>query len=292
MTLNYQKLLAWPFRDIEHTYTVDDTILYALSLGMGSKPADRDELHFVYEAKLKAMPTMPLVLGMSDVGFMTDPEIGIDMGRLVHGESGLALHAPLPADGTILSRMEIAAVVDKGADKGAIIQFRRRIVDKKTGKPYATERGSFFLRGDGGFGGPSNSDQPPIGERSPERAADIVYDVPTLPQSALLYRLNSDRNPLHVDPDAAAAAGFDRPILHGACAIGIAGRVVMCALGGYDPSQIRSIESRFSAVIYPGETLRFELWRGSGERAWFRCRALERDVLVLTNGVAEIAPAA
>jgi acyl dehydratase len=288
--INYEKLIAWPFKDVEHEFTTRDTILYALSLGMGSAPIDGQEIHFVYEAALRAMPTMPLILGMSDVGFMTDPDVGIDMTKLVHSESALVLHAPLPTSGAVVSRMEIAAVVDKGAGKGAIIQFRRKIADKSNLAPIATETGSFFLRGAGGFGGPSVSTLPAIGEISPERAPDIVLDVQTLPQSALLYRLNGDLNPLHADPEIARKAGFGRPILHGACAIGIAGRVLLTELCGHDPLRLKSIGARFSGVIYPGETLRFEIWKKPDNRASFRCKALQRDMLVLTNGVAEVTP--
>ena len=42
-----------------------------------------------------------------------------------------------------------------------------------------------------------------------------------------------------------------------------------------------------SAPVYPGETIRTEMWRRNGTVA-FRSRALERDVVVLNNGVATI----
>jgi acyl dehydratase len=144
-----------------------------------------------------------------------------------------------------------------------------------------------FCRADGGFGGPTG----PVNEphRLPERAADAVCDLPTMPQSALLYRLNGDFNPLHADPEVARSAGFTRPILHGLCTFGVAGHALLKTLCGYAPARVRRIAARFSSPVYPGETIRTEIWREAPGRAAFRCRLVERDVVVLNNGLFEYA---
>ena len=85
---------------------------------------------------------------------------------------------------------------------------------------------------------------------------------------ALLYRQSGDRNPLHADPAAAAAAGFPRPILHGLCTLGIATRAILRAKGG-EPALLRSLKARFSAPVLPGETIRTEMWH-EGPRILFR----------------------
>jgi acyl dehydratase len=121
----------------------------------------------------------------------------------------------------------------------------------------------------------------------PERAPDATCDLPTRPETALIYRLSGDPNPLHVDPAVAKAAGFPRPILHGLATFGIAGHAILKRLCGYDPARLSAIAGRFSAPVFPGETIRTEMWR-DGTVVCFRARVLERDVIALNNGRAEI----
>ena len=154
-----------------------------------------------------------------------------------------------------------------------------------TGARIATIVQTTFCRGDGGFGGPPREQRPvhPI----PERAPDLVCDLPTRPEMALVYRLSGDPNPLHVDPAVAKAAGFPRPILHGLGTFAVAGHAVLKRLGGYDPARLTAIAGRFSAPVFPGETIRTEMWRDRSVVS-FRARVMERDVVAINNGRAEI----
>jgi acyl dehydratase len=122
---------------------------------------------------------------------------------------------------------------------------------------------------------------------TPERAPDAVCELPTLPQQALLYRLCGDFNPLHADPAVARAAGFERPILHGLCTFAVAGHALLREACDYDPARLTSMRARFSAPVYPGETLRTEIWREADGIA-FRTRAVERDIVVLSHGRAQV----
>ena len=285
MALDHRRLMSWTFRDVLHRYDDRDTILYALSLGLGGDPRDARQLRFVYEKDLHALPTMPIVLGMTDLGFLTDPAVGIDLPKMLHGESGLDIHAQLPVKGAVISRMKLVDLVDKGPRKGALLYFERRIRNAEDDRPLATERGCFVLRGNGGFADEIGATATP--RAMPDRPADHVCDLATLPQSALLYRLNADRNPLHADPEVAAAAGFDRPILHGSCTYGVAGHALIKVMCDYDPSRLQRMDVRFTAPVLPGETIRTEIWMGSESSLTFRCRAVERDQVVLDNGYAE-----
>jgi acyl dehydratase len=94
-------------------------------------------------------------------------------------------------------------------------------------------------------------------------------------------------NPLHADPAIAKAAGFPRPILHGLGTFGVAGHAILREMCGYDPARFKSIAVRFSSPVYPGETIRTEMWR-DGAIVSFRARVVERDVVALNNGRAEI----
>jgi acyl dehydratase len=284
MPIVYDKLLALKIPDVEASYGPDDAILYALGLGLGQDPMNEQELAFVYEKNLKILPTMPAVVAYP--GFWArDLDTGIDWVKLVHGEQSMILHKPLPPSGTIVGRTRVVDVVDKGPGKGALLYSERRLTDKATGALVATIVQTTFCRGDGGFGGPQRPTPAP--HAIPERAPDLVCDLPTRPEAALIYRLSADRNPLHADPEIAKAAGYPRPILHGLATFGVAGHAILKSVCGYQPARLKAIAGRFSTPVFPGETIRTEMWH-DGPVISFRSRVVERDVVALNNGRAEI----
>ena len=188
----------------------------------------------------------------------------------------------------LVGRNEITDVIDKGRDKGALVLTRCEVRDKATDEVVCTLTSTTFCRADGGFGGPSGPLREP--HVLPNRAADHVCDLPTLPQAALIYRLSGDYNPLHADPAYASKAGFKMPILHGRCTFSIAGHALLKTCCDYDPVRLRGMEGRFSSPVYPGETIRTEMWV-DGPNVSFRSTVPARGVTVLNNGRAEIAPA-
>lgn len=285
MAIDYEKLKNWKFEDLRHDYTAKDTILYALGLGLGQDPLDENQLRFVYEEGLQALPTMAVVLAYP--GFwIRNPETGVDWVKVLHGEQAIRIHKPLPAKGRVVGRMKIDEIVDKGPGKGALIYSRRDVYDVETNDLLCTLEQTTFARGDGGFGGPSGPTREP--HPLPERAPDLVCDLPTRPEAALIYRLSGDFNPLHADPKVAQKAGYKQPILHGLCTLGVAGHALLKTVCGYDPARFKAMQLRFSAPVYPGETIRTEMWRDGGVVS-FRSKVVERDVVVLNNGRAEIA---
>lgn len=285
MTIDYERLMHWQFPERVQSYARRDTMLYALGLGLGAEPTDEKQLQYVYEERLKALPTMAVVLA-SPGSWLRDPGTGVDYLKVVHGEQWLELHRPLPVEATVVGRSRVTAVIDKGAGKGALIYVERRLFSQPGDEPLATLAMSTFARGDGGFGGPASAPTPPL-HTLPEGAPERTCDLATLPRQALLYRLSGDYNPLHADPEVARAAGFPVPILHGLCTYGIAGHAILRTYCDYDASRLRALQVRFSAPVYPGETLRTEMWRDGGVIS-FRCKALERDAIVLSNGRADI----
>ena len=285
MAIDYDKLLALKIPDAAHTYTDRDTMLYALGVGLGHDPLDLKQLDFVYEKNLKALPTFAAVLGYP--GFwVRELDTGIDWVKIVNGEQGIVLHQTLKPAGTVLGKSRIVEVVDKGAGKGALIYTERKVTDKASGALIATVTQTTFARADGGFGGPPRESLPV--HAIPERTPDLVCDLGTRPEQAMIYRLSADRNPLHVDPEIAKAAGYPRPILHGLGTFGVVGHALLKSMCGYDPSRVLSFGGRFSAPVFPGETIRTEMWR-EGNIVSFRSTVPARGVTVLNNGRAEIA---
>jgi acyl dehydratase len=287
--VDYDRIKNWWLPDLTVQLSDREAILYALSVGYGADPLDERELRFVYERDLAPTPTLASVIGYP--GFwMQDPATGIDWVRVVHGEQRITLDQPLPIGGTYVCRNRVEAIVDKGPDVGAVVYQRRTIRDRESDRVVAEVDHVTFCRGDGGFGG--GDDPPPPPEPVPTTAPDAVCDLPTFPQSALLYRLMGDRNPLHADPAVALEAGYRAPILHGLVTYAVSSHAILRTLCGYDPDRFTSVFARFSAPVYPGETIRTEMWRENGSEngsVRFQARALERDVIVLSHGAAEIA---
>ena len=284
MPLDYDKLMALDLDPVEHAYGPKDCILYALGIGLGQDPMDERQLAFVYEKNLQVLPTFAVTLGYSPYSFRR-PELGITWSHVVHGEHGLVLHKPIPPEGTVIGKVRILDVVDKGEGKGALIYSERRTTEKASGALLATITQTTFCRADGGFGGPKRDTPAP--HAIPERTPDAVCDLPTRPETALIYRLSGDINPLHAEPAFAKTAGFSRPVLHGLATFGIAGHAILKTLCDYDPARLTAMSVRFSAPVYPGETIRTELWR-DGAVVSFRARVVERDVVAINNGRAAL----
>ncbi|MCL4151726.1 UNVERIFIED_CONTAM: hypothetical protein GTU68_040009 [Idotea baltica] len=191
----------------------------------------------------------------------------------------MTIHAPIPAEGTIVAKTRVTNLIDKGEGKGALLYSEKEIRDADSGVVIATCRGTTFLRGDGGCGGVSGPAKTP--HTMPESDPDNVFETSTRPEQALLYRWNGDNNPLHLDPRVAKKAGFERPILHGLCTFGCAAYALLAVLCDYDPEKFGSMDARFTAVVFPGETLRTEIWADGS----FRTRVVERDKIAIDNGI-------
>ena len=220
--LNWKEVLDWKFEDVQQSYTRRDAILYALGLGYGHDPMDEAGLRYLYEAHEQGqlvVPSLSVVMG-GPGAWMRDARTGIEWVKSLHGEQGLVMHAPLPPEATVIGRNRVTGIIDKGAGKGSLLLMERDIVDAATGQLLATRTSSSFLRGDGGCGAPAREQHRP--EPMPTRAPDLVHRIETRPETALIYRLSGDYNPVHASPAIARKAGFDRPILHGLCTFGLA----------------------------------------------------------------------
>lgn len=284
--LNYDTVMNWKFEDVRQTYTERDTILYSLGLGYGQDPMNLDDLKFVLEDRLVAMPTMSVVLG-GPGPWMADPRTGIDWMKSLHGEQGLKVVRPLPVAGTVIGRNRVVDIIDKGEGRGALLMMERDIINEATGELIATRTSTSFLRGDGGCGGPTRKQ--PVPHQIPDRPADVRYSMTTRPEAALIYRLSGDWNPIHAYPEKAAKVGFERPILHGLCTYGMIGRALIATVAGQKPERLKAYGGRFSAPVYPGDTIDVHIWDEGNGRFAFQARVSARDAIVFNNGLAEIA---
>lgn len=284
MAINIDKLRRFRVPVVRQTLTPSAIALYALSIGMGRDPLDQDQLPFVDPLQgPKVMPAMVLV--MAHPGFwLADANSGVDPKAVLHAAQAFEILTALPSDGEVESRTRVTEVIDKGEGKAALMLSETELRDA-AGTRFAKLTRTTFIRGGGGFGGAAGQS----GQRAEDWQGppDHVVDLTTGREQALLYRLNGDLNPLHSDPEIASKAGFERPILHGLCTMGVVTHAVLKGLADYRPERLRAVRLSFSKPVFPGETIRTEICNDGR----FRARVVERDVIVVERGVAEIADA-
>ncbi|MDJ0848269.1 MAG: MaoC/PaaZ C-terminal domain-containing protein [Myxococcota bacterium] len=280
MPVDRDKAVGASLGERECSWEADDVILYHLGIGAGTPATDAGELEYTYEKNLKVLPSFVVVAGSrrpqgGGVGGFGIPGIEFNLAQLLHGEQDVEIHRPLPTAARARSKGRVADVFDKGKAALVILEYETSDDDG----PLFTTRMSAFIRGEGGFGGPSG---PKPGNAAPERDPDGVVETPTLPQQALLYRLNGDKNPLHADPDFAKMAGFEVPIIHGLCSYGIACKAVVDAALAGDPTRVARYQARFAGVAFPGETYLTSWWR-EGDQLLISVKSKERDAPIITN---------
>jgi len=284
MAVEPHTLLALELPAFEFSWTERDCQLYALATGFGQDPLDERELGYLLEGPgLLVSPTNAITLYYDDRWMRAS---GVNLAMSVHGEQRQRFHRALPPSGSGRVTSRITGIFDKGPGRGLIVECEQVLSERLSGEPLVTQVITNFARADGGIG--FSSGPAPKPHALPARAADLVVERATRPEQALIYRLCGDRNPLHADPATARAAGFPRPILHGMCTYGFAGRALLEAVCGYEPARLKSIAARLSAPVFPGDRLRTEIWR-DGNEVSFRTTVPERDgIVVLNNGRAEV----
>jgi acyl dehydratase len=241
---------------LEHRWTARDVILYAL--GVGATAADLD---LVYEGRgPRVLPTFAVIPSSHFLPAFLDA-VDFELGNLLHGEQSIMLHRPIPTDASVESTRRCVDVWDKGS--AAVIVWES--VTSDGDGPLFTTTNASFIRGAGGFGG----ERGPAGARNapPDRPPDTTLSVATSPDQAALYRLSGDLNPMHIDPEMARSFGYERPFLHGLCTYGVVARAVIGAVADGVPERLEAYEARFAGIVYPGDTLRVNVWRTADDEA-------------------------
>ena len=281
-SITYDFLMAQRASDVAHAYVERDCMLYAVAVGMGRDPLDNRELDYVYERRgsLRCVPSQAVTVARHNLIY----DIGLAVPKMLHGEQKLTLHRPLPTAAEVLANHRVVEVHDKGPAKGLLIETETQ-VRMKDGTPLFDLYNLYFARGDGGIGAPAKPQR--AADPMPERAPDLVRVTQTLPWQALLYRLTGDRNVIHGDPEMARQMGFKAPILHGSATLGIACRELLAGVCDYDSSRMKTLGTRFTSIVYPGDRIETDIWVDAGKLR-FRCRVPERNVVVLDHGECEI----
>jgi hypothetical protein len=197
MAIDYHRLKQREFPIVRQRYERRDVLLYALGIGLGFEPLDELQLPFVTAERLRMFPTMAAVLAYPGL-WIREPDTGLDWEHALHSEQCMEFLKPLPLEGEIEARTRVTGIVDKGPKRGALIYSERTGIDTATGEISFRVRHTTFARRDGGYGGPS--DAAPLPHTLPDRPPDLVVNLPTVPQQALIYRLSGDPNPHNAFP--------------------------------------------------------------------------------------------
>lgn len=262
MSLNLDVLGTTETADTTWTWDSSDALLYALGIGAGADGGDA-ELALTTEnsrgVTQAVAPTFPVVMG-TGVGNVSMERYGdFPMTQVLHAGQRVRLNGALPTSGSVRCSRTVTAIRDLG--KHAIIEDTATFTDAASGAVLAESVIEMMIRGEGGFGGERGPSQT---WSAPDREPDVEVTEVTSPAQALLYRLNGDRNPLHSDPSFAKRAGFERPILHGLCTYGYAGRALLRHVVDGDVARFGEMFGRFSSPVLPGEALTTRIWRTEG----------------------------
>lgn len=266
MTLDLTSL-GWTSPPTAFSYDPKDCILYAL--GIGAMP---HELDYVYEGRgPRVFPTFGVLAAQGPVLACIERS-GATLASIVHGAQTVRVHDNLPPQATLHTTATLHAIYDLKRFAQLEIRAQSHLPE---GRLLIESTWSIIVRGEGRFGG----SLPPKGLRDMStqgRPSSFTITQSTLAQQALIYRLSGDRNPLHVDPEVAVAAGFDRgPILHGLATFGFAARAIQEALGA--TVRIQTLEAQFRRPVWPGESLTTQ--------GWLRDAGM---VIEMTNGNGEV----
>ncbi|XP_049627347.1 peroxisomal multifunctional enzyme type 2 [Suncus etruscus] len=285
-TSGFTGAIGYKFPPFFATYSELEAIMYAL--GVGASVKEPKDLKFIYEGSsdFSPLPTFGVIIAQSCLmggGLAEIPGLSVNLAKILHGEQYLELYKPLPRSGKLKCEAVVADILDKGS--GLVILLDVYAYSDKDLVCY--NQFSLFLVGAGGVGGKRTSDKAKASAAIPSRPPDAVVTDTTSLNQAALYRLSGDWNPLHIDPNFASMAGFDKPILHGLCTFGFSARHVLQRFADNDVSRFKAIKVRFSKPVYPGQTLQTEMWK-EGNRIHFQTKNLETGDIVIANAYVDL----
>lgn len=260
-------LVGHAFEEIEWTWTDRDVMVYALSVG-ARLPED---LPFLYE-RFGPRVAAPFPLAATTLALAPMvAALGIDLKDLLHASQSIELRRAVVPTGRAVVRRRVTGVWDK--ERAAIVDVEDVVADDDG--PLAVARSSWWVADAGGFGGERGMRAAEVALPT-HRPPDLRATIPTSPEQAALHRLAGDRNPVHIDPELARAAGQPRPFLHGLCTLGAAGHALDRVAGR---RRLATLAGRFRRPVFPGDTLFVEAWHDGDGATVARIRV--RDEVVV-----------
>ncbi len=219
-----------------------------------------------------------------------DPDLNVNVGKLVHGEQDMKFLATVKPGDKITTVGRISVIEEKSSGEIFVMETKAK---NQNGEPVLENSSTFFIRG-------KKSDTPPPEKKeAPEEAApparDILFtqDMVVKENQTNIYAEGSgDYNPIHIDDDFAKKVGLPGIILQGLCSMAFCYKAVQDNLCGKDPLKIKRLQVRFAKPVLPKDTLTTSAWLIE-EKDGIKYVGLEmvsqRGDVVIKNAVAEIA---
>jgi NAD(P)-dependent dehydrogenase (short-subunit alcohol dehydrogenase family)/acyl dehydratase/putative sterol carrier protein len=278
---------------IGRRYSADYAMANAADMMMYARATDDLNPRYL-ENDIVAPPIFPVRL-FHPLMFVCcgDPDLDLDMLRLVHGEQDMTWHGPIRPGDLVNLRGVLESVAQKG--KGCVVAWRMMgLVD---GKVRVEARFSVFVRGQmlpdvapGTVFGeiPSGGGKP---DGKPVMTS-VAHADPTYP--ARYAEASLDDNPIHLDESIAKSAGHPSVILHGLCTMALATRGVVDEYLGGNSARLHRVAVRFSRPVLPGHDLTTRLYEAGtteeGREAYHLVTTNQNEEVVITNGWVELNP--
>jgi acyl dehydratase len=238
-------------------------------------------------------PVAPPMYGVAfSFGALTAPvldgDLNVDLMRLVHGEQDMRFVRPVKPGDVIRSVGKIADIQQKSSGELLLVDIDSR---DASGETVLQVTSSLFVKAPR-----RHSREKVSGERAERDAQRAAFDaLPQLfsatqkvaeDQSVRYAEASGDRNPIHVDDDAAKMAGLPGVILHGLCTMAFVHNALVRHFGG-DPARVARLAVRFSKPVLMGDELTIDVRSPESGPLQLRVTNQHGDV-VLDSGVAEL----
>jgi NAD(P)-dependent dehydrogenase (short-subunit alcohol dehydrogenase family)/acyl dehydratase/putative sterol carrier protein len=216
---------------------------------------------------------------------LTDPGLGADLLRLVHGEQDMRFYRPLRPWDLVTTRAIVHSIEDKSS--GQIL----RLLEKGfvEGDLVVEALTTLFIRGE------KKAEKKEESPAAPPQKGEVLFQQimeVTKDQPWRYAEASGDNNPIHVDEAVAKMAGFPSVILQGLCTMAFSSRAIVIEACGGDPRRLRRLAVRFSKPVFPGDRIATSAWKVAEEEGLIRYgfeATNQAGVPVITNGIAEVA---
>lgn len=206
-------------------------------------------------------------------------------GRIVHGEQDFRFHRAIRPGDKLVSRARMTGWRGLPNGTAACVYLEcREAGGDLVNEQYVT----FFVRGfDNGdtAGEPAPDHRMSESVREQEPVAVVTQHVDD-DQTFRYGPAAGDPMPIHLDEDAAKAAGLPGIIAHGLCTQAFTSWALLTEVGGSDVSRLRRLAVRFARPVLPGQDITTRIWKTGATT--FAYETTAGDQVVIKDGLAEI----
>jgi acyl dehydratase len=221
----------------------------------------------------------------SIVKVVTDPEVGADLLRLVHGEQDMEFVTPMRPGDVITSTAAIRSITGGATGETMSIEITAR--NQRAEIVQNTIFTAFIRSASSSRSDSETREQEP----KPGEPIAVVSQPITADQTFRYAQASGDVNPIHLDANVAKMAGLPGIIVHGLCTMAFCSKAVIESVCGGDPRRLRRLRVRFVRPVLPGQTITTSIWpaQQTAEPNTFEFETVNQNGrAVIRGGIAEV----